>query len=566
MSRPRDSGPAPGDAAGWLPEADGELSRLITAMCGGTATHADRDRLEELLRDPAARRAYLAFLQVHGELQWRYGHPAQPTGREDEPGSLTARRPQQPRPAADWRPAAFAGLAERLRGLVRGMVRGLATTLRRPAPLSLLLAAILVGGVLAVVGSTTWSSRTPQLVTEIVGRITGLHEARWAGAEPPPVIWSPLGTGTRLDLVGGFAELSLTGGGRIILQGPAVVQVESPTSVAVERGLVAARYERRAAVGRDETVVAIPLSIRTPSITIDDLGTEFGVGVAVDGSEEVHVFEGLVELRPPVMTRNAVPSRLGAGEARQVTRDGRTRAVTAGFASRIVRGFPGRERPEPPPEWIAEEAVVISADRFTGSGPIAGTTPESRGGVGDLPWRVVGATWSLAAGLRRVADASGTGGTVSLPFVPEPGFVYRATVVMDVSAGGRDWGAVGFLDRANGLFYDSSAPAGYAWMGQRHERDSVYGGNFAAAGPGITGKLERIDDTFGRHERMVQLDTRSRSWRAKFFVDGELVAWHVFDRPPPIRFVGLGTGAKATVTFTNFRLEAWKPSLGASDR
>ena len=562
MSRPRDSGSAPGDAAGWLPEADGELSRLIAAMCGGTATHADRDRLEELLRDPVARRAYLAFMQVHGELQWRCGHLAKPTGHDGEPATLTAPRPDQGRPAADWRPAAFAGLAERLRGLVRG----LATTLRRPAPLSLLLAAILVGGVLAVVGSTTWSDRAPQVVTEVVARITGLHEARWAGVGPAPVTWSPLGAGTRLELVGGFAELSLTGGGRIILQGPAVVQVEGPTSVAVERGLVAARYERRPAVGRDETVVAIPLSIRTPSITIDDLGTEFGVGVAADGSAEVHVFEGLVELRPPVMAQDAVPSRLGAGEARQVTRDGRTRAVTAGFASRIVRAFPGRERPEPPSDWLAEEAIVVYADRFTGSGPVAGATPESRGGVGDAPWHAVGETWSLADGLRRAADASGTGGAISLPFVPEPGFVYRATVVMDVSAGGRDWGAVGFLDRANGRFYDSSAPAGYAWMGQRHERDPVYGGNFAAAGPGITGKLERIDNTFGRHERMVQLDTRGRSWRAKFFVDGELVAWHVFDRPPPIRFVALGAGGKATVAFTNFRLEAWKPSPGSSDR
>jgi hypothetical protein len=555
VSHPQDSGPAPGDATGWLPAADGELSRLIAAMCGGTATRADRDRLEELLRDPAARRAYLAFMQVHGDLQWRYAHPAKPAGHEDEPVSVAARRPELPPPASDRRPAAFAGLADRLRGLVRG----LADTLRRPAPLSLILAAILVGGALAVVGSTTWSGRPPQMVTEVVGRITGLHEARWAGADSPPVIWSPLGPGTRLDLAGGLAELSLTGGGRIILQGPAVVQVESPTSVAVERGLVAARYERRLAVGRAETAPAIPLSIRTPSITIDDLGTEFGVGVAADGSAEVHVFEGLVELRPPVMAQDAVPSRLGAGEARQVTRDGRARSVTAGFASRIVRTFPGRTRPEPPPEWIAEEAVVVYADRFTGSGPVAGTAPERRGGVGAAPWHVVGTTWSLDDGLRRTADAKSTGGTVSLPFVPEPGFVYRASVVMDVSAGGRDWGAIGFLDRRDGRFFDGSAAAGYGWMGQRHARDPELGGNFAAAGPGITGKLERIDDKFGRHERMVQLDTRGRSWRAKFFVDGELVAWHVFDRPPPIRFVALGAGANATARFTNFRLEAWKP-------
>ena len=42
-----------------------ELATLIEAMCQGTATQSDRDRLETLLRDPAHRAEYLAASRLH---------------------------------------------------------------------------------------------------------------------------------------------------------------------------------------------------------------------------------------------------------------------------------------------------------------------------------------------------------------------------------------------------------------------------------------------------------------------------------------------------------------------
>jgi hypothetical protein len=566
VSRSAD-GRTPGDdAAGWLPEADGELSRLIAAMCGGTATAADCDRLEVLLRDPLARRGYLAFMQVHGELLWRHAHGGTPAAGDPQPSATaTSSPPTGRRPAASGdggSRAAFADLGHRLRGLVRGML----TTLSRPAPLSILIAAVLVGGGLIVAGLMTLPPATGPAFEEIVGRITGLHEARWAGGGRLLGHWSPLAAGSRLELVNGLAEVSLSGGGRIIMQGPSVVEVLGSDRVAVARGLVAARYDKRARRPQSPEPAAIPLTIETPALVIEDLGTEFGVGVAADGSAEVHVFQGLVQLRPTVVAADAVPSRLGPGDARQVMRDGRALPVSVGFAARIVRTFPGREPPKPPPEWIASEAIVVYADPFQGSGPFTGTTPASRGGVGDAAWQAVGTTWSLADGLQHGPSARIVGTSVSLPFEPEPGWVYRVSATVDISAGGGSWGAVGFLSHSNRVFFSDLFSGGYAWMAQRHEHDPAYGANFAAGGPGITGKLEQTDDHFGRHRRMVQLDTRGRSWRAKFFVDGELVAWHVFDRPPPVRFVGLGAAGKATAAFTNFRVEAWRATGADSSK
>lgn len=556
--KPRDKS---SEDPGWLPAADGEFSRLVAAMCSGTAAHADRDRLEGLLRDPEVRRAYLAYMLVHGELQWRHARGASsdtPDPNLTEDRTRTGFRSRGPDTSRSLR-AAFTGLGER----IRGVANRLSANLSQPVPLSILLATALLGSGLLVAAFTTLSGDSEVSVTDVAGRVTGLHEAGWTGGAAP-ILWSPLASGAQLDLATGFVEVTLGGGGQIILQGPVVVVVRGAHQVAVEQGLVAARYDhsraRTAAGSEGGDMPVVPLTVETPFLTIDDLGTEFGVGVAADGTAEVHVFEGLVELKPAVATADSVPLRLGAGDAKQVSREGRFRPVTTGFASRIVRRFPGREPAELPPEWIPAEAVVICTDTFSGNGSLDSRPPSTRSGVGDDQWHVHGSCWTLADGLRHVPGPQDAGGSVSLPFVPEPGTVYRASVVMEVSAGGREWGAVGFLDGSNGHFFGSSAPAGYAWMGQRHRADPQLGGNFAAAGPGVVGKIERIDNHFGRHERMVQLDTRGRLWKVKFFVDGDLVAWHVFDRTPPIQFVGLGSAPLATATFTQFRLESWQPA------
>jgi hypothetical protein len=97
-------------------------------------------------------------------------------------------------------------------------------------------------------------------------------------------------------------------------------------------------------------------------------------------------------------------------------------------------------------------------------------------------------------------------------------------------------------------------------MSQRAIPDPVYGGNFASGTPSQANRITDIDARYGRHTRMVQLDTRGSQWRAQFFVDGEEVAWFVFDRtPPPIMFASLGFFTDRAATFDDFTLAVYRP-------
>jgi len=58
---------------------------------------------------------------------------------------------------------------------------------------------------------------------------------------------------------------------------------------------------------------------------------------------------------------------------------------------------------------------------------------------------------------------------------------------------------------------------------------------------------------------MVQLDTREPHWRAKFFVDGDEVAWFVFAQSPPIAFASLSFNTDRVSSFDDFRLAVWRP-------
>lgn len=58
-----------------LPAPETEAGRLIKAVLGGTATAEDEHRLATLLDHPVVRHAFLAHLQLNGELGWRWRQP-----------------------------------------------------------------------------------------------------------------------------------------------------------------------------------------------------------------------------------------------------------------------------------------------------------------------------------------------------------------------------------------------------------------------------------------------------------------------------------------------------------
>ena len=101
-----------------------------------------------------------------------------------------------------------------------------------------------------------------------------------------------LPTATPLTLARGCAELSFGGGTRIVIEAPARFTLDSSSVISLASGRLAA------------TVPGGGFLVKTPTATIADLGTEFGVAVEADGSTSVEVFKGRVKASP-----------LGAGAA-----------------------------------------------------------------------------------------------------------------------------------------------------------------------------------------------------------------------------------------------------------
>jgi hypothetical protein len=94
--------------------------------------------------------------------------------------------------------------------------------------------------------------------------------------------------GKVLTLARGLAEIRFQCGARVVLNGPASLQILSGKGARLMQGRLTARVPE-AAKG---------FEILSPQGKVIDLGTEFGLSVSENGSTNVYVFEGKVEAHP----------------------------------------------------------------------------------------------------------------------------------------------------------------------------------------------------------------------------------------------------------------------------
>jgi hypothetical protein len=118
--------------------------------------------------------------------------------------------------------------------------------------------------------------------TASVAVLTRGVNLEWESAVITP--GTPLAPGW-LKLKSGMAQIEFYQGARIVLEGPAELQLISSGEAACTRGRLSAQVPPQAKGFR----------IQTPKGTIVDLGTEFGLDVS-EITAEVHVFKGEVEL------------------------------------------------------------------------------------------------------------------------------------------------------------------------------------------------------------------------------------------------------------------------------
>ncbi|TWT33918.1 FecR protein [Posidoniimonas corsicana] len=123
----------------------------------------------------------------------------------------------------------------------------------------------------------------PPPVVGVVSVALGLS----ADERAPLIKGEPIRKHDRITLDHGFVQLGTTSGGVWVLEAPVAAVIEGENQIYLETGRIVGRN-----AGHETALV-----VRTPTTSVYDLGTEFGVSVDADASTLVAVYEGAVELK-----------------------------------------------------------------------------------------------------------------------------------------------------------------------------------------------------------------------------------------------------------------------------
>ena len=128
------------------------------------------------------------------------------------------------------------------------------------------------------------AANAPELLDEGVAVVTQSYDARWSG-QNQLTISSSVSPGT-FTLDSGLIQLEFYRGAVVVVEGPAELEFVSADQIICRRGRLRVHVPPQAE----------GFAVLSPQVELVDLGTEFGMDVASDGSASVHVFDGKVEL------------------------------------------------------------------------------------------------------------------------------------------------------------------------------------------------------------------------------------------------------------------------------
>jgi hypothetical protein len=242
-----------------------EFDDAVAALCHDLATDEQVRALNELLRsNVSARDEYILRLELHSRL----------ASEPDLFGSVEA---DSPAPAGAGR----ATLTPKV--LPPQSARG---TGNRRKLWSLALAACF-----ALLAAGLWNLRQAEprdravTTSKAVAMLNRAVNAQWNIPGEAPRLSAPLDPGW-LQLEAGWAEVVFYSGARLVIEGPAELQLISASHALCRRGRITAEVPPPARGFR----------VDTPQGTVTDLGTSFGLEVN-DWRTELHVFKGTVKLR-----------------------------------------------------------------------------------------------------------------------------------------------------------------------------------------------------------------------------------------------------------------------------
>lgn len=254
------------------PRLDDLLQRYFDAQLG---PEEKRELEEALLSDPQARREFWQAARTHGLLRlWGEAEWGRRAAAAPQAGPEPVREPfWRPWLAAIPRPALSAG----------GAVAAAA---------ALLWAGSQIGQRMAAASQQTpappEASSGPGASAPTVAVLKSVADVVWDESGPEYQPGEPLLPGP-LRLRAGAVQLEFARGARLLLEGPAELQLVSATEAHLRRGRLRAQVP--AALGG--------FRITTGKFSLLGRGSEFGCEMAEDGEPAVHVFAGAAELTAP---------------------------------------------------------------------------------------------------------------------------------------------------------------------------------------------------------------------------------------------------------------------------
>jgi hypothetical protein len=315
---------------GLSPEQTAELHDLLWSLRAGTASADELARLEQMVcDDPAARAFYVRYMHLCADLRWSLAaHSEQEQdgmkdadvgGESAVEGRTTDSTTVPPIILVDGNQSSPFGTS---------WLSSFPTFL-----FSYILAALLLGiGVLAgwmlkvsehaiseqeiASGAGAPATVGPVENMQWVGRVSGLFDCRWVDPETEAFSGARVPLGRKYALASGLMEITYDTGAKVILEGPCTYQVERPSGGYLSLGKLAAQVEAKGGGGKAEGGGAnqvlkspnlqIPKSpnidsplftVRTPTAVVTDLGTEFGVEYDRSGVTRSSVFRGSVTMQ-----------------------------------------------------------------------------------------------------------------------------------------------------------------------------------------------------------------------------------------------------------------------------
>jgi hypothetical protein len=303
-----------------------DLKDLIDDYLADLLDEAGMRRLEaRLLADEAARHYFTRYCWLHTDLH------------------LEARARQVGERALQALPSAAAPQPQ-------------VSRLRPVLPLKRLAAAAVV---LLCLGVGWWLANRPGPpdVSEVAWLVNA-QNCEWAEDTEPS---GPMRAGRVLRVERGLAEIQFGSGARVVLEGPASLELLSANGARLLRGKLSAKVPEP----------AVGFQVLSPQGKVVDLGTEFGVSVGENGATDVRVFAGQVKA-----SAGGDPVSLTANQSARLDAAGVT--LQQGGADGFVRAIV-------PPPVIVPRKLLIDFRR-----PVRGSLCDASGRSTGLTHRLPG--------------------------------------------------------------------------------------------------------------------------------------------------------------------------------